>query len=123
MTDRDSIMLEFGSHEQNVIKLDASMMDSVRSKLKTATLRKGLRNYITGAGALVNSSNHNDIIFITITKIKTLKLSEITSDIVQEEGFSSIEELRADMLRFYPDLTAESELTYVQFELDHAFRD
>ena len=94
------------------IKLRDEMFPEVLSGKKTATLRKGIRNYHLGIAALYGKDN---FAFIAITKITYTKLQHITDQDAQTEGYNSRKELVDVMKNIYPDITESSEVTQVHF--------
>jgi hypothetical protein len=103
--------------KNNIILMHSVRMAPIRSGKKRATLRKGIRDYTLGLACIENTDDKSDFVLITITAIEVIKFNKITANIVEDEGYSNLEDLRESMLRIYPDLNDNSDVTYVSFEL------
>lgn len=98
------------------IKLLDQFLDLVIQGKKTSTIRYGLvfvtDNYIS----LVSSSRTQ---MVRITKIEyDKKYGDLDEKIAQQDGFSSLSELKTQLERFYPDISVDDPITIINFVLD-----
>lgn len=108
--------------DYNVIKIDEKLIPSIESGEKTATLRKGRRGYLTGQALFVNSVNPEEEILVDITLVRVIKFKDVSLEMVLNENCASLSELKNVMLKYYPDLTDETECTYVKFDYLDSWR-
>lgn len=101
----------------SVIQIQPFRLAQVKSKEKTATLRDGLRDYKLGPATLVNSNNNRDVVHIEITTLKLIKLNDIDETMLKRQGYETIEDLRKSLKSVYPELTDESVLTHIEFDV------
>lgn len=96
------------------IALADKFFDLVDRGVKVQTTRKGRRDYETGPATLVGENAARSI---TITKVDHCPFEDLTEEDAVKDGFANLNELFSALLEFYPDLTAQSEVTVVHFDL------
>lgn len=100
------------------IELNDSLFENVRNGSKTATLRKGKRDYQTG-NTLLYGKKYCDM--IEVNDIKYKYFSTITDEDAQQEGYDKAFELKNIMKKFYPDITEDTLCTQVWFDYKYSF--
>ena len=97
-----------------LIAPDAGMRYDVETGLKTITIREGHRDYRPG---LVMLCCHLEpwAVQAEITGVRHCTLREVTEDEWRDDGFVSQVDLLAQMHRFYPKLTLDSEVTVIRW--------
>lgn len=89
-------------------------LPAIRSGQKTQTIRvwkhrrmrPGQRSYIPGAG------------YIRVKSVQQISLDQLTDDDARPDGFDTAEQLRAEVLRLYPQQLAAGHRAYrIVFEL------
>ena len=93
----------------------SKFIDMIDEGVKTTTVRRGERNYMPGIYDLYNpaKSVHG---FVRIAGTKVTTFGALTDDVAKTDGFNSVNELKGELLSFYPDLTDESSVTIVYIE-------
>lgn len=99
----------------NEIIFASKFFDLIDEGKKTTTVRRGIREYEPG---LYNMYNPAKTVcgFIFINGTKVIKFGELTEDIAKTDGFNSLEELKSELLNFYPALTDDSPVTIVYIQ-------
>lgn len=97
-----------------VLRLRPEFFDAVRRGKKCSTIRAGRRNF--KAGPLTLQSDF-DTLTVQVTEVIYKKLGELTHDDAQTDGFATLEELRATLKKFYPNLHENSSVTLIYFQL------
>lgn len=95
------------------IKLLDPFLDLVIQSKKTSTIRYGLvfvtDNYIP----LVSSKR---TVMVKITKIDySKKYGDLDEKNAQQDGFSALSELKTQLERFYPNISADDPITIIYF--------
>lgn len=90
-------------------------MTPIREHKKTATLRKGIRDYTLGSAVIISAADSSDSIPIWIVKLELVSLNKLTDVHAKNENYNTVEELKNALLLTYPDLTGEDILTLVGF--------
>lgn len=89
--------------------------DLINAGIKTTTVRNGVREYKNCLYYAYNpDKTYHTIIKITGTAIT--KFGSLTDDVAKTDGFNNVDELKQELLSFYPDLTDDSPVTIVHFE-------
>lgn len=97
------------------LKLADDLFPSLLAGSKTCTIRAGKRDYT--AGPLVFSAvNSNQSTVVKVTAVVHKKLGELTDDEAQKDGAATAAEMAQALKRFYPDITAESDITIVTYD-------
>lgn len=100
------------------IKIKKSRLEMIRKGVKTATLRDGHRNYeVNRETSIVNSENPLDSVQVTINKLVYLKYSQIDLAVAKKQGYDTVEAFLTSLKDVYPNLTADSEVTHVEFSV------
>lgn len=81
---------------------------------KTTTVRAGKRFYDEGVYDVFNPSKEAHML-IRVEKVEHTTFSKLTDKTALTDGFSSAEELKNELLQFYPNLTDDSVVTIVYF--------
>jgi hypothetical protein len=98
-----------------VIRLKAQFLDLVRQGRKRSTVRLGKRHYELGRAALVGPQG---TVFVQITKLRYVSLSDLTDDDAIADGFTSRAELANTLRKIYGSLPPDAEMTVIHFEPD-----
>lgn len=101
------------------ILIREELLTLVINREKTTTCRKGIRNYPLGATILKSNSSENQTL-INILDMKYIKLKDVTDEIVKSDGFQDKSNLFKVMQEIYEDITDETDITIVYFELMEA---
>lgn len=96
------------------IALADKFFDLVLNGFKTTTIRAKHRDYKIGDGQFY-SDNTNFTIPITITGVEYKTFGELNNDDSITDGFANADELKNELLKFYPHLTDLDEITKVKF--------
>jgi hypothetical protein len=54
---------------------------------------------------------------VEVTKVVYVKMRDVTDAEAQEDGFDNAAHMLLGMKRFYPDLTSESEMSFIYFDV------
>jgi len=98
------------------ILIRPELLQLVREKIKTTTCRNGIRNYPCGK-TILKSNASEDYSYINITGLIYYKFKDITDEIAKGDGFKNRENLIAVMRDIYGEITDDSDITIVSFEL------
>lgn len=103
------------SADQREIIFADKFFSLIEAGIKTTTVRSGIREYDND---WYNAYNPDHVFFmaIKITGTAITKFGALTDDIAKTDGFHDVDELKAELLSFYPDLTDDSPVTIVHFE-------
>lgn len=90
----------------------------IKNGKKTTTVRAGKRDYrICSIYDIYNPDKTvHERVYVTCKYC--IPFGELTEETAHTDGFSSLDELKKELLQFYPDLTAESPVTVVAFTTD-----
>ena len=83
-------------------------------KGKLTTIRKGRRN-ITLGKLIFESVTTNRKNIVEVVAVYYSKLEEVNSEDIENDGFKNHQDMWEKMLRFYPDIGLEDEVTVVKF--------
>lgn len=97
---------------QGEIIFASKFIDMIDEGIKTTTVRRGVREYTSGIYDLYNpkKSVHG---YVVINGVKVTTFGELTEDVAKTDGFKSLEELKNELLLFYPELVDDSPVTIV----------
>lgn len=95
------------------IPLVSDLLPLVLSGKKTSTVRVGRRNYKLGPATIVSGDAN---VTVLITEVQHTTVRQLSDQVARKEGYVSKSELLAALLRFYPDLEDDREVTVVSFE-------
>ena len=87
------------------------------SKEKTTTVRDGVRFYPPGFYNAFNN-NKTKCLLIRVTKTEITKYGSLDDTRAATDGFDSAEQLKKELLKYYPYLTNNSPMTTVFFEVE-----
>ena len=96
------------------IALAERFFDKVEAGIKTSTIRYKHRDYKTGIGEFYSDCTDRTK-QIAITDVVYKKFGEMTERDAIQDGFETLEELRSELLSFYPTAQDEDEVTKVVF--------
>lgn len=87
----------------------------ILSGAKTTTVRNGIREYKPGVykAYTPDKSKH---ITIHINRTEVTTFGKISDETAKTDGYTNADELKDDLLKFYPQLTQDSPVTIVYFE-------
>jgi len=94
------------------LRLKSEFIPLVQNGIKRSTIRAGRWEAALGPAEIVCGSTRIPIKIISLD-VKTL--STLTDIDAVNDGFSSKEELRKTLLKFYPQLKANDEVTIIHF--------
>jgi hypothetical protein len=98
------------------LKIDPKLIPAVLNGKKRATIRKGrLDIQMLQKCWFVDSSNLDNKIHIFIRDVKFIKLKDVSKSMLDKEGYETLEELFSVLASYYPDITLNTEVTYVEF--------
>lgn len=104
-------------HPLQALLLDNNnvMVENTLASVKQISIREGDRDYRIGQLILCNPDN-NFCVMADIVEVRKCKLSEVTQEEWEADGFVSQEDLLTGMRIFYPDITLESTVTIIRWE-------
>ena len=95
------------------IKVSADDLALARSGAKTCTIRLG----IASVGAeLMDLSDGQDVLKVRIVSVETEPYRNLTQQHAQWEGFSTVEELKKDLEKYYRRIDQDQPVTIIRFE-------
>ncbi len=94
------------------ILFDNRYLPMILAKEKTTTIRQGIRSYPEGFYNAFNTSR-TKCILIKVIKTETTTFEQLKDDNAKTDGYLSVEQLKQDLLKFYPDLNSGSPMTIV----------
>ena len=97
------------------MKLVNEYLDLVRSGTKTQTVRYGIRNIQLGKLELVDPKHDKNRVAVEVNEVSYLRYGNVDDDMAVSDGFKNKEELTKALLKFYPDIDNESEVTVIKF--------
>lgn len=87
----------------------------IREGHKTSTIRNGIRHYFPGFYTAYNDTR-TKCELLKVSGTELTKYGQLTDDNATKEGYEFVEELKVELLRYYPDLTNDSTMTIIYFE-------
>ena len=103
------------------LPISSQLMPLVIAGHKTTTIRKGIRKVRTNTVLMLRSENREEVPII-VTGVRNLEARDLTRSDALRDGYSTVEELVGELRQIYPDLTAETPLTIISFNLLHPDR-
>lgn len=100
---------------QALLIAGTKMRDEVLDGLKKITIREGHRNYTLGP-VMIGCHLLSWATLRTITKIQWKLLKEVTEAEMKADGFKTLKGMITGLKQFYPDITAESPVTIIEWE-------
>lgn len=97
------------------IALADKFFQTVRTGLKTATVRYRKRDYDLGEAEFYSDAT-DEIIPITITRITYMRFGNLCIADALMDGFHSTNELKNALLKFYPEAQENDVVTQVVFD-------
>ncbi len=98
------------------IRFSEGTVDLIRSGRKRITFRAGRRRF--RAGEIVDGACAEGVtIPLRITGCETKPLKEVTEDEARADLFQSREVVLEGMRRFYPEMTWDTEISLIRFEV------
>ena len=106
-----------GNVIQGEIYFASKFFDMIDEGKKTTTVRRGARAYTPG---LYNTYSPARTVhgYVWIDNTQVTTLGALTEEVAHTDGFNSLEELKNELLSFYPELTDDSEVTIVTLRKD-----
>lgn len=95
-----------------MIRLSEEFISDVESGRKKTTIRAGKRDIKRGPNSL---TSHLHKIPIRVTDVRFKKVHQLSDADALNDGFDSKETLKAALVRFYPSLTPNDDITIVKF--------
>lgn len=102
------------------IKLKQELFNRVYSGEKTATTRKGIKNYTVGEAEFINPKNEQEIIKIFIEQVSIAKYGSIKSGnsyLHIYEGYETRKDLCEALESIYGDINGVDYMTIVYYKL------
>lgn len=97
------------------LKLADDLMSPVRKRLKTVTVRTGRRAITPGMLMLESTHGTEGACIVAVIQVSVTKLSEVPAWALAGERLSSTQELLDVLLKYYPNVTMDSEITSIAF--------
>jgi hypothetical protein len=102
------------SQPATVLKSAPASIDLIVAGRKTSTTRKGVRTYPPGS-AVVSDGRRQ--VAVEITRIDPKRFGDLTVADAASDGWASLAEYRAALLRSYPGLTDDDRVSVVHLRL------
>lgn len=99
------------------IEMSNEFYNSILSKDKVTTIRRGKREYKTGP-AIIYFEHSN--ILVEIKQVVHKLLHEINHEDLKKEGYESIIQLKKTLVSFYNDIKDDEIFTIVEFEVSES---
>ena len=98
-----------------LVSPDQNMRDNIVSGKKKITIREGYRDYKSGPVMLCC---HLDpwVVMADITSVKYCNVSEVTTEELKADGFTSKRNLLEGLRNFYPSLNWDSPVTVIRWD-------
>jgi hypothetical protein len=98
-----------------LMKLSQHLMADVEAGRKTSTIRSGVRTeYKLGTAVFMAGKTQ---LKVFVWRLSIARFEKLTEAHARRENYNTVEELHSALLGFYPDLTLDSLLTVVDFQL------
>jgi hypothetical protein len=98
------------------IRFSAGYVDLIRSGRKKITFRAGRRKFRPGE-IVEGKCAEGVILLLRITGCETKPLKDVTEDEARTDLFESREVVLEGMRKFYPEMTWETEISLIRFEM------
>lgn len=96
------------------MRLLSEYIEDIRERRKTTTIRMGKRKIATPE--LIFESFISSI-QVQVLSIRHENFSELTKADAQKEGFDTLEELKAVLYTFYPNMKPHTIVTIIEFKV------
>lgn len=83
---------------------------------KRATIREGWRDYRIDENILIGCHILNWCILSKVTYCHRLTLKDLTIDMLESDGYSSLQQAIEDLSKYYPNINENSLITYIEWE-------
>jgi hypothetical protein len=83
---------------------------------KKTTIRKGNVSIALGELLFQSTEVHREAV-VHVKKVYSCLLNEVIPDDLSNDGFIDHQDMAEKMKRFYPDITLESEVTVIKFDM------
>lgn len=90
-------------------------MEKIFNGEKLATVRQGRREYPLGEVICQETNNEDNFVKLNIKTISYKRFKDLDDDDAYIDGYADVEDLRQVLWSIYPNLTANSEVTIVEF--------
>ncbi len=98
-----------------ILKLNDKSFDGLFDGTKVVTIRKGRIDIPLGINKMESASDNTHIKEIEVYQVVYMHLKFIPDTVAQDDGYENSEEMFEGLLKFYPDLTLEDEVTIIYF--------
>jgi hypothetical protein len=98
---------------KRTIKVSTEDLALAKSGRKTCTIRLGIANVDR---ELLDLSDGRDVLKVRIVSVETETYRNLTYQHAQWEGFSTVEELRQDLKKYYSHIEQDQPVTIIRFE-------
>ena len=99
------------------IKLKRDLLNNVRAGIKTATTRKGIKDFSVGPARLVDHADPANFVDVTIHRINlhTWGYIQEHDTLYHYEGYSNPKELNDALLDIYGEMDDDQDMTVIFF--------
>jgi len=101
---------------KQTLKLADDLFPALRARRKKATVRNGHRDIALGPLVFEATNGGCADEEVEVHTVTTTTFDQLRDEHAKLDGCSSADELRAALRRFYPDLTAGSPVTVIEFD-------
>jgi|ERR1051326_119586 hypothetical protein len=95
------------------IKVSSGDLALAQGARKTCTIRLGVA---TVEGDLIDLTDGRDSLRVRIVSVETARYGALNQEHARCEGFTSVEELREDLQRYYRRIDKDQLVTIIRFE-------
>ncbi len=96
------------------IKVSRADLALAKNKRKTCTIRLGVAMV---EGDFIDLTDGRDSLKVRIVSVETVRYGALNQEHAQCEGFTSVDELRKDLEKYYRRIEKEQIVTIIKFEL------
>ena len=101
----------------SVLLIDEKYLSQILSRIKTTTIRTKVRVFAPNSKIELRSALTSKSIRVAVKGTKVVLFKELTDEDARKDGFATKAILKKEMLSHYPDLTNESIVTVIDFEI------
>ncbi len=101
----------------SVLLIDDKYLPKILSGIKTTTIRTKVRVFTPDSKIELRSPVTSKSIRVAVKGTKVVLFKDLTDEDARKDGFATKAILKKEMLSHYPDLTNESVLTVIDFEI------
>ncbi len=105
------------------LKLADDLMPYVLDGNKRVTVRKGKRDIVEGKLLLEATDGTQPSMIVDVKRVVVRPLWNVPLWAVHGEGLTGWDDLMECLVRFYPDVTEDTEVTSIEFEFVSLFGD